>query len=93
MEIRIGRLIDHVHLVVRDLEAAKRFYRAGAQALGPRLDLHEGPGFFSLDELFGLAPRPRGRFGDEGLQGLVDGLERVGADGGHGVGGRGRSGG
>jgi catechol 2,3-dioxygenase-like lactoylglutathione lyase family enzyme len=52
MEFRTGRLIDHVHLVVRDLGAAKRFYRAGAQALGVGFELREGPGFFSLDELF-----------------------------------------
>jgi len=24
----LGRLIDHVHLVVRDIEASRRFYRA-----------------------------------------------------------------
>ena len=29
-----GRLIDHVHLRVRDLEAAKRFYKAVLEALG-----------------------------------------------------------
>lgn len=30
----VGRLIDHVHLRVSDLEASKRFYRAILQALG-----------------------------------------------------------
>jgi catechol 2,3-dioxygenase-like lactoylglutathione lyase family enzyme len=52
MEFRTGRLKDHVHLVVRDLEAAKRFYRAVTEALGKEFELREGPGFFSLDELF-----------------------------------------
>jgi catechol 2,3-dioxygenase-like lactoylglutathione lyase family enzyme len=32
-EIRIGRLIDHVHLRARDLEATRRFYRAVLGAL------------------------------------------------------------
>jgi len=30
----VGRLIDHVHLRVTDLEASKRFYRAVLQAIG-----------------------------------------------------------
>ena len=34
MELRIGRLIDHVHLVVRDLAASQAFYRAAIEALG-----------------------------------------------------------
>jgi catechol 2,3-dioxygenase-like lactoylglutathione lyase family enzyme len=48
-ESHAGRLLDHVHLRVRDLEASKRFYRAAAEALG--LELREGDGWFSLDEL------------------------------------------
>ena len=32
MEFHRGRLIDHVHLRVRDLEASKRFYRAVLEA-------------------------------------------------------------
>lgn len=51
MEFHRGRLIDHVHLVVSDLAASKRFYQAVLQALG--LDIGaEGPGFFYADELF-----------------------------------------
>lgn len=46
-----GRLIDHVQLVVRDLEASKRFYTAVFQALDLPLG-GEGPGFFWADELF-----------------------------------------
>ncbi|XXT42947.1 VOC family protein [Sorangium sp. So ce513] len=47
----MGRLIDHVHLRVADLERSKRFYRAVLQALGRDI-VFEGPGHFSADELF-----------------------------------------
>jgi catechol 2,3-dioxygenase-like lactoylglutathione lyase family enzyme len=50
-EHHLGRLIDHVHLRVRDLEASKRFYRAVLEALGHELS-GEGDGYFSSDELF-----------------------------------------
>jgi catechol 2,3-dioxygenase-like lactoylglutathione lyase family enzyme len=33
-DFHLGRLIDHVHLRARDLEATKRFYRAVFDALG-----------------------------------------------------------
>ena len=50
-EYHLGRLVDHVHIRVRDLEASKRFYRAALRALG--LDLTwEGDGAFAADELF-----------------------------------------
>lgn len=52
MDYHLGRLIDHVHLVVADLGVAKRFYAASAAALGRGVELREGPGFFSMDELF-----------------------------------------
>jgi class 3 adenylate cyclase/catechol 2,3-dioxygenase-like lactoylglutathione lyase family enzyme len=45
-----GRLIDHVHLRVRDLEASKRFYRATLEAIGQELS-GEGEGYFEADEL------------------------------------------
>jgi catechol 2,3-dioxygenase-like lactoylglutathione lyase family enzyme len=51
MEYHFGRLIDHVHLVVRDLEASKSFYRTVLQALGRELS-GEGDGYFFSDELF-----------------------------------------
>lgn len=42
MELKRGRLIDHVHLRSRDLEAAKAFYSAVFEALG--IPFHdEGP--------------------------------------------------
>jgi catechol 2,3-dioxygenase-like lactoylglutathione lyase family enzyme len=50
-EVVRGRLIDHVHLVVRDLAASKRFYSAVFEVLGVPLG-GEGPGFFWADELF-----------------------------------------
>lgn len=51
-----GRLLDHVHLRVADLEASKAFYRAVLASLGRELTV-EGPGFFSADELFVSADR------------------------------------
>jgi len=37
VEFHLGRLIDHVHLRVRDLEASRRFYEAALGALGREL--------------------------------------------------------
>src|SRR3954469_25779314 len=45
-----GRLIDHVHLVVRDLSASRRFYQAVLGVLD--IPLVDGPDFFWSDELF-----------------------------------------
>lgn len=50
-EIHRGRLIDHVHLVVADLEASRRFYGTVLAALGQSVG-GEGDGFFWADELF-----------------------------------------
>ena len=50
-ELHRGRLIDHLQLVVKDLEASKRFYSAVLETLGIPLG-GEGPGFFWADELF-----------------------------------------
>jgi catechol 2,3-dioxygenase-like lactoylglutathione lyase family enzyme len=50
-ERHLGRLIDHVHLRVRDLEASKRFYSAVLDALGRKLG-GEGDGYFWADELY-----------------------------------------
>jgi catechol 2,3-dioxygenase-like lactoylglutathione lyase family enzyme len=49
-EAHAGRLLDHVHLRVRDLEASKRFYEGALEPLG--LSLTAGDGWFSADELF-----------------------------------------
>lgn len=51
MEFHRGRLIDHIHLVVADLDASKRFYTAALGALGRGLT-GEGDGWFATDELF-----------------------------------------
>ena len=48
MEFKRGRLIDHIHLRVRDLEQSKAFYRALFCAMA----LVEGPGFFHADKLW-----------------------------------------
>jgi catechol 2,3-dioxygenase-like lactoylglutathione lyase family enzyme len=50
-EFHTGRLIDHVHLRVRDLDASKRFYRAAVEAVGLALTF-ESDGAFAADELF-----------------------------------------
>jgi len=52
VQLHRGRLIDHVHLRVADLEASKRFYRAVFEAIALPKVLHEGPGFFYADELY-----------------------------------------
>ena len=50
-----GRLIDHIQLVVSDLDASKRFYSAVLGAIGIPIG-GEGPGFFWADELFVSTP-------------------------------------
>lgn len=50
MELDRGRLIDHLHLKVRDLAKAKRFYEAILETLG--IPLVEGEGHFYADELW-----------------------------------------
>jgi catechol 2,3-dioxygenase-like lactoylglutathione lyase family enzyme len=50
-EAHAGRLLDHVHLRVRDLELSKRFYASVLEPLGRDLT-GEGDGWFSADELF-----------------------------------------
>jgi catechol 2,3-dioxygenase-like lactoylglutathione lyase family enzyme len=51
MIIHRGRLLDHVHLRVRDLEQAKAFYRAVLGALGHQVS-READDFISFDELW-----------------------------------------
>ena len=52
MELHRGRLIDHIHLRARDLEASKRFYKAILAALNKDKGIREGATFFSADELW-----------------------------------------
>lgn len=49
-EIRRGRLIDHIQLVVSDLAASRRFYEAVLATLDVPI-AGEGDGFFWADEL------------------------------------------
>lgn len=50
MELKRGRLIDHVHLRTRDLAASKRFYTAVLDVLGIRVT--DGGKHFYADELW-----------------------------------------
>lgn len=50
MELHRGRLIDHLHFKVRDLEAAQRFYQVVADIFGA--PLVAGRGHFYIDELW-----------------------------------------
>jgi catechol 2,3-dioxygenase-like lactoylglutathione lyase family enzyme len=56
-EAHTGRLFDHVHLRVSDLEASKRFYKAVLGAVGKELTLDREE-FFGADELFVSADGP-----------------------------------
>ena len=51
LEIRRGRLIDHVQLVTENLAAQRRFYDAVLSALQISIG-GEGPEYFYFDELF-----------------------------------------
>ena len=50
-ELYRGRLIDHLQIVVKDLNASKKFYTAVFAALGVPMG-GEGKDFFWADELF-----------------------------------------
>ena len=52
MEFHRGRLLDHVHLRVRDLDASTRFYRAVLAALNLSAAIREAADYFSADELW-----------------------------------------
>jgi catechol 2,3-dioxygenase-like lactoylglutathione lyase family enzyme len=56
VEFHRGRLFDHVHVRVADLEASKRFYRAVLAAVGRELT-RESEDAFSADELYVSADR------------------------------------
>lgn len=49
-ELHRGRLIDHVQLVVKDVDSSRRFYEAIARVLGIPLG-GAGEGYFWIDEL------------------------------------------
>lgn len=58
MDFFRGRLIDHVHLVVRDIEASRRFYEAVLGVIGVPV-VKVGDQFFWADELFVSAGEPK----------------------------------
>lgn len=51
MEYHKGRLIDHVHILVKDLEASKAFYKSIFEVLGIPVG-GEGPHYFWADEFY-----------------------------------------
>jgi catechol 2,3-dioxygenase-like lactoylglutathione lyase family enzyme len=57
MRFHQGRLLDHVHIRVADIEASKAFYRAVLEAVGLGLTF-EAEGAFAADELFVSADGP-----------------------------------
>ena len=52
-----GRMVDHVHLRVRDLDASRRFYLGALASLGLEPGM-QGDGYFQIDELFVSADGP-----------------------------------
>ena len=52
MPYHYGRLIDHVHLRVRDLNASRSFYKAALEALEKLEAFADGEGCFYADELY-----------------------------------------
>ncbi|USQ96636.1 VOC family protein [Caulobacter sp. RL271] len=56
MQVHRGRLIDHIHLRARNLEATKRFYRAVLEALGA--PFNEDDAHLDADELWIDAGEP-----------------------------------
>jgi catechol 2,3-dioxygenase-like lactoylglutathione lyase family enzyme len=56
-EAHAGRLLDHVHLRVSDLEASKRFYKAVLESVGRELTA-EREEAFAADELYVSADGP-----------------------------------
>ena len=58
MELHLGRLVDHVHIRVTDLQTSSAFYRAVLQALGRSL-VTEDERHFSSDEFYVTAADDR----------------------------------
>ena len=61
-ELHRGRLIDHLQLVVRDLDASRRFYQAVLDVLGVPIG-GEGEDWFWADELFVSSTRSEAALG------------------------------
>ena len=69
-ELHRGRLIDHVQLVVRDLEASRRFYGAVFEVLGIPIG-GSADSYFWADELFISTP------GSPAAQGVLTGRHHL----------------
>lgn len=65
-----GRLIDHIQLVVADLDASRRFYTAVLDVLGIPI-AGSGPDYFWADELFVSTP------GSEAAAGELTGRHHI----------------
>jgi catechol 2,3-dioxygenase-like lactoylglutathione lyase family enzyme len=50
MTWHVGRLVDHVHLIVADLDRSRRFYAAALDALG--IPMEVGDDYLQADELY-----------------------------------------
>ena len=61
-EVHRGRLIDHVQLVVSNLDASRTFYEAVFEVLGIPMG-GSGDGFFWADELFVSTPNIKAALG------------------------------
>ena len=61
-EVHRGRLIDHVQLVVSNLDASRKFYEAIFKVLGIPMG-GSGDGFFWADELFVSTPNIKAALG------------------------------
>jgi len=61
-ELHRGRLIDHLHLVVRDLAASRRFYEAVFKVLEIPIG-GSGDSYFWADELFVSTPESESAHG------------------------------
>ena len=62
-QLHRGRLIDHLHLVVRDLPASRRFYGAVFEVLGVPIG-GEADSYFWADELFVSSADSEAALGD-----------------------------
>lgn len=52
MQVRLGRLVDHVHLRKADFPASRRFYDACLRALGLGIESDRPDDYFVCDELY-----------------------------------------
>lgn len=84
-----GRLIDHIQLVVRDIDASRRFYRAIFAVLGIPMAGDE-PEYFWADELFVSTPTSKAAQGEltgrhhlafqAGDRAMVDAFHKIGLE-------------